>query len=283
MLTLKFKAMLGSKIDLFGNEWLDVVFDQKNKSYGAYALRRDSSSDTSKALLIAGSLFVLLFLSPKIASLIKGNENIETVTEKVTTITVQSPPPVNPETPPPAAVEPPPAKQAQIKFPPPIVVEDSRVIDTDPVQIKDLATKDPGQKTIEGDPDGVDVVISTPGKGPVGAVAVGDNTVYDTFVGLEVQPDFPGGMDKFYKYLSKAIRYPAMAQENNIQGKVYLSFIIEKNGSLTDIKVERKLGFGTDEEAVRVLNASPKWMPGIQNGTAVRVKYNIPINFSLGQ
>jgi len=275
--------MLGSKIDLFGNEWLDVVFDQKNKSYGAYALRRDSSSDTNRALLIAGSLFILLFLSPKITSLIKGNDNIEAAIDKVTTVTVQPPPPVNPETPPPAAVEPPAAKEAQIKFPPPIVLEDSKVIDTDPVQIKDLATASPGQKTIEGDPDGVDIVISTPGSGPKGAVVTGDNTVYDIFVELEVQPDFPGGMDKFYKYLSKAIRYPAMAQENGIQGKVFLSFIIEKNGSLTDIKVEKKLGYGTDEEAVRVLNGSPKWMPGIQNGKAVRVKYNIPINFALGQ
>jgi protein TonB len=90
-------------------------------------------------------------------------------------------------------------------------------------------------------------------------------------------------MDKFYKYLSKAIRYPAMAQEQGIQGKVFLSFIIEKNGTLTDIKIERALGYGTDEEATRVLKASPRWMPGIQNGKEVRVKYNIPISFSLGQ
>ena len=74
-----------------------------------------------------------------------------------------------------------------------------------------------------------------------------------------------------------------MAQENNIQGKVFLSFIVEKNGSLTDIKVERKLGYGTDEEAVRVLAASPKWVAGVQNGKFVRVKYNIPINFAMPQ
>jgi protein TonB len=276
--------MLGSKIDLFGNEWLDVVFDQKNKSYGAYALRRQSSSDTAKALLIAGTLFVLLFLSPKIITLIKGNDTIEDVPDKTTTVvTVQSPPPVNPETPPPAAIEPPPAKQRQIKFPPPIVVVDSKVIDADPVQVKDLIAADPGQKDIDGDPDGTVVVINTPGQGPKNADVVGDNHVYDRFSPLEVQPIFPGGMDKFYKYLSKAIRYPAAAQEANIQGKVFLSFIIEKNGTLSDIKVERKLGYGTDEEAIRVLNASPRWMPGIQNGREVRVKYNIPINFSLAQ
>lgn len=282
MLNLKFKAMLGSKIDLFGNEWLDVVFDQKNKSYGAYAMRRESSANTAKALFIAGSLFILLFLSPKIIQLIKGSETIEDVTDKVTVVNVQPPPAVNPETPPPAAVEPPPAKQKQLKFPPPIVVVDDKVIDTDPVQIKDLVDADPGQKTIEGMDDGTLVVINTPGEGPKNAKAVEDNNVYGVFEALEVQPTFPGGMDKFYKYLSKAIRYPAMAQEQGVQGKVFLSFIIEKNGTLTDIKVVKTLGAGTDEEAVRVLKGSPKWMPGIQNGKEVRVKYNIPISFSLG-
>lgn len=275
--------MLGSKIDLFGNEWLDVVFDQKNKGYGAYALRRQSSSNTVKALLIAGTLFILLFLSPKVISLIRGNETVVDMPDKTIVVTVQSPPPINPETPPPAAVEPPPAKQSQVKFPPPIVVMDSKVIDSDPVEVKDLIDANPSQKTIEGMEDGTNVVIATPGQGPKNAAVVGDNHVYDTFSPLEVQPTFPGGMDKFYKYLSKAIRYPAAAQENNIQGKVFLSFIIEKNGTLSDIKIERKLGYGTDEEAVRVLNASPRWMPGIQNGREVRVKYNIPINFSMAQ
>jgi len=283
MFNLNSKAMLGSKIDLFGNEWLDVVFDQKNKSYGAYALRRESSSNTLKALFIAGTLFILLFLSPKIISLIKGNNTIEDIPVKETMVTVQSPPPVNPETPPPSAIEPPPARQNQIKFPPPIVVIDSKVIDADPVQIKDLVDSNPGQKDVLGVPDGNIVIDGPQGKGPVGAGAAEDNTVYNVFVALEVQPTFPGGMDKFYKYLSKSIRYPAMAQENNIQGKVFLSFIIEKNGSLTDIKVERKLGYGTDEEAVRVLAASPKWVAGVQNGKFVRVKYNIPINFAMPQ
>ena len=282
MLNLKFKAMLGSKIDLFGNEWLDVVFDQKNKSYGAYAMRRESSANTARALFIAGSLFILLFLSPKIIHLIKGNETVEDIADTVTVVNVQPPPAVNPETPPPAAVEPPPAKQKQIKFPPPIVVVDDKVIATDPVQISDLVEANPGQKTIEGMDDGTLVVISNPGEGPKNAKAVEDNNVYGVFEALELQPTFPGGMDKFYKYLSKAIRYPSMAQEQGVQGKVFLSFIIEKNGTLTDIKVVKTLGAGTDEEAVRVLKGSPKWMPGIQNGKEVRVKYNIPISFSLG-
>ncbi len=275
--------MLGSKIDLFGNEWLDVVFDQKNKNYGAYALRRESSLNSTRALFIAGTLFILLFLSPKIVHLIKGNSTIETMPDRLTEVKVQSPPPVNPEMPPPAAVEPPAAKENQVKFPPPIVVDDKNVNDVEPVQIADLAKANPGQKTIEGMDDGALVVISTPGDGPKNANVVEDNNSVYVFEALEVQPTFPGGMDKFYSYLAKAIRYPTIAQEQGIQGKVFLSFIIEKNGSLTDIKVERKLGYGTDEEAVRVLKASPRWIPGIQNGKFVRVKYNIPISFAMGQ
>ena len=73
-----------------------------------------------------------------------------------------------------------------------------------------------------------------------------------------------------------------MAQEKGTQGKVFVSFVIEKNGELTDIQVVKNLGDGTDEEAIRVLKASPKWLPGVQNGRLVRVKYNIPISFALG-
>ncbi|MBC7565537.1 MAG: energy transducer TonB [Pedobacter sp.] len=107
-----------------------------------------------------------------------------------------------------------------------------------------------------------------------------DIRVYD-FVSLEFQPTFPGGMNNFYAYLKENVRYPSEAKASKLEGKVFLSFVVEKDGSLMDIKVDRKLGGGTDEEAVRVLEASPKWQPGIQNGNVVRVKYNIPISFSL--
>jgi protein TonB len=112
---------------------------------------------------------------------------------------------------------------------------------------------------------------------------VEDNQVYD-FVSIETPPSFPGGINKFYAYVGKNVKYPPMAAENNIQGKVFLSFVVEKNGDLTDIQLAgKKLGGGTDEEAMRVLKASPRWSPGIQNGKPVRVKYNIPISFTLSQ
>jgi TonB family protein len=104
--------------------------------------------------------------------------------------------------------------------------------------------------------------------------------IYD-FVSIEKQPEFPGGITQFYKYLGGSIKYPKVAQDNNVQGKVFLSFVVEKDGSLTDVQITRGLGSGTDEEAIRVLKESPKWNPGIRNGLAVRVKYNINVNFKL--
>lgn len=109
-----------------------------------------------------------------------------------------------------------------------------------------------------------------------------ENKVYD-FVSLEKQPQFPGGMAKFYEYLSKSVKYPTEAVRNKVEGKVFLSFIVEKDGTLNDITVVRSLGSGTDEEAIRVLKESPKWIAGVQKGKTVRVKYNIPIGFSLSK
>jgi len=96
-------------------------------------------------------------------------------------------------------------------------------------------------------------------------------------------PVFKGGMDAFYSYLSRSVRYPADAQRAGISGRVFLSFIVEKNGTLSDIKVDRSVSPSIDEEAVRVLRRSPAWIPGKQHGIPVRVKYNIPISFSLNR
>jgi len=104
--------------------------------------------------------------------------------------------------------------------------------------------------------------------------------VYD-FVSVHTQPTFPGGVNNFNRYLISNIRYPEQARKSKTNGKVFLSFLVEKNGQLTDIKVLRSLGKGTDEEAVRVLKASPKWNPGILNGKPVRTLYNIAVTFNL--
>ncbi|MFA6086069.1 TonB family protein [Mucilaginibacter sp.] len=101
------------------------------------------------------------------------------------------------------------------------------------------------------------------------------------FTQVEHSPGFPGGDKAFSQFLSKNIRYPKKARENNVQGRVIATFIVEPDGKLTDIKILRGIGSGADEESVRVLKKSPKWEPGIQNGRKVRVQYSVPIQFSL--
>jgi len=274
--------MFGAKIDLFNKEWLDVVFAKKNKSYGAYELRQANAANTSKSLLIASAVFILLFMAPKIYALIAGLVP-EKEPEKQTEVVMQSPPPLDEKVIPPPPVEPPPPKTDQVKFPPPIVKPDEEVRDEEPPKAEDLKVADPGQKTIEGDPTADIVQIAPAGEGPKQAKIVEDNTVYD-HVSMENPPTYPGGIQKFYDWVGNTVKYPPMASENNVQGTVYITFTIEKDGSLTDVKVEgRKLGYGLDDEAVRVLKLSKRWNAGMQNGKPVRVKYNIPLKFTMPQ
>lgn len=102
---------------------------------------------------------------------------------------------------------------------------------------------------------------------------VESDSIYNT-AGLEVKPDFPGGIGEFYKYFAKNYRTPNVKRLN---GKVYVTFVIERDGSIVDIKVLRDIGYGTGEEAIRVLNKSPKWIPGEQDGKRVRCSFTLPI------
>ena len=99
------------------------------------------------------------------------------------------------------------------------------------------------------------------------------------FVSIEKQPEYPGGLQKFYAYLGRNIKYPKQAWKDKIQGSVFLSFIVEKTGEITEVAVIRGVREDIDLEAVRVVSNSPKWNPGIQFGKPVRIKYNIKVNF----
>ncbi len=113
-------------------------------------------------------------------------------------------------------------------------------------------------------------------------VEVDDDVEEDVIVLVpEMDPEFPGGMEALYNYLAQNIKYPTLARENGISGKVYVSFVVERDGSIANLKVERDIGGGCGQEAVRVLQSMPKWNPGKQKGRPVRVKFNLPVNFSL--
>ena len=98
---------------------------------------------------------------------------------------------------------------------------------------------------------------------------------------VEDMPEFPGGEVELRKYIAKSVKYPVIAQENGIQGRVYISFVVSKKGEVTDVKVARGVDPNLDKEAIRVVKAMPKWKPGKQRGKAVKVSYTVPINFVL--
>ncbi|HAH59299.1 MAG TPA: energy transducer TonB [Bacteroidales bacterium] len=103
----------------------------------------------------------------------------------------------------------------------------------------------------------------------------------EIFTVVEDQPSFPGGDEARIRFLQENIKYPQMARESGIQGTVYVTFVVEKNGAVTDVRVLRGIGGGCDEEAVRVIKAMPRWNPGKQRGKPVRVQFNMPIKFTL--
>ena len=108
-----------------------------------------------------------------------------------------------------------------------------------------------------------------------------DANTNEVFSVVEVEPEFPGGVEALYKYLAENIKYPVLAKEKGTQGRVYVTFVVEKDGSVTDAKVLRGVSEEVDAEALRVINAMPKWKPGMQQGVPVRVQYNIPIVFKM--
>jgi protein TonB len=257
------------KLDLLKNQWLDIVFEGRNKLYGAYELRKSNNKTTMKSLIIGAVIFSFLVSIPMLASLLpeRSNED-ETLDQKITT--VKLPPKEQPKEnlPPPP---PPPPKQDQVKFVKPEVAKANEVTE-DPPKMEEIKDKKIGSETIKGDPD-AELTVEPVGNGPKDVVEE-DNEIYNT-AGIEVKPDFPGGIEKFYKYIGKNYQVP---EEEGLKGKVFVSFVVEKDGSLTDIKVIRDIGYGTGKEAIRVLRACPRWNPGEQNGKKVRVLYSLPIS-----
>ena len=272
--------MLISKFNLYKTEWLDLVFDDRNKEYGAYYLRQHYAGNMVKAMLITFGGVVAIFGS----TFLFGNHHtiIEMPPKNDTTIVnltqikpqeLQHPKPSKPIEPPKAAE---PIKT--IENPPPVVASDNQ--SKKPVTTAELQTAASGQQTLSGKEGGgaIDVPDNIPGEG----TPIIDNTVYSPG-NLDFMPEPVGGASAWAKFLNKNLRFPSAAQEEGISGKVILSFIIEKDGHLSNIAVDRPAGHGFDEEALRVLKLAKAWKPGMQNGQPVRVKYSIPINFQLSE
>ena len=258
------------KIDLFENKWLDIVFEGRNKSYGAYDLRKKNTSTNIRAFIIGAVIFAFAVATPMLMELIPdSSEEDTTLNEKI--VTVKLPPkedkPKENIPPPP----PPPPKVDVQKFVKPVVAKTNEVTE-EPPKVEEIKDKNLGKETIKGDPN-ADLVLTPPGDGPKQAEVTEDNTIYNS-AGIEVKPEFPGGIQKWYSFLKNNFQAP---DEPGLKGKVIVSFVVEKDGSLTDIKVLRDIGFGTGKEAERVLKKGPRWTPAEQNGKKVRCSYTLPI------
>lgn len=256
------------KLDILNSQWLEIVFEGRNKLYGAYDLRKSTSKTSVRALIVGSIVFGLAVSAPLIISMLPdGSDDDQTLDTKITT--VKLPPKEQPKenVPPPP---PPPPKVDQVKFVKPVVAKAEEVTE-EPPKIEEIKQKNIGDENIKGDPN-AELTVEPVGNGP-GDVVAEDNSVYNT-AGIQVLPEPQGGIQKFYEFIGKNFRTP---DEEGVAGKIYVTFVVEKDGSLTDIKVVRDIGYGTGKEAMRVLKSCPKWNPGEANGKKVRVQYSLPI------
>jgi periplasmic protein TonB len=261
----------------------DIVFANRNKAYGAFSLRKGYRADVTKATIIGAALFLLAMFGPSIINKLTPDREEAPMVE--VDLMNLPPPPIDANEPPPPP--PPPIEQPKVntvKFLPPEVKMDEEVPEeTPPPTVEEIKEAVVANKTVEGDPNANEIIIApeavaAPSKGAVVEAAPEPEKVFTV---VEQQPEFPGGTSEMYKYLGKNIRYPSAASRANVSGKVFMTFVVNTDGSITDVSVLKGLGFGCDEEAMRVVKGMPKWKPGKQSGRAVRVKYNLPINFQL--
>ncbi|PRY07815.1 outer membrane transport energization protein TonB [Pontibacter ummariensis] len=263
----------------------DIVFQGRNKAYGAYLLRKLYNSHITKAAIIATLLFLLFVSIPLIAKLVEGEEEAEVVERIVTEVELAPPPPIDeaappppPPPPPPDLPPPPPPVRATVKYTPPVVKRDEEVqVEEEIPDVEVLQEIDAGVKTIEGSKDAPVDLGEIDGTSEVVAEVVEEKP----YTYVEQMPSFPGGETEMLKYLAKNIRYPAAAQRAGVEGLVVLSFVVSKTGEISEIQVIKNLGAGTDEEATRVVKTMPKWTPGKQNGRAVPVRYTLPVRFTI--
>jgi len=250
----------------------EIVFEKRNKMYGAYILRKMYDKQVNKALLIAIAILIAGLAYPLATSYRTTNHGRPVGNDGgiiyMPDVTPPAEPPVLPPAPP-SITE----IQKQVRFVPPKVVneevpDDLGLLSMDDINKAsaniaiDVSTEKPIEKQV--------VVLEDPEKAPPVII-------------VEEMPSYPGGDSERLKFLKDHIQYPENAAENGIQGTVYFQFIIDSKGNITDVKILRGIGGGCDEEALRVIKMMPRWHPGKQNGRTVRVLYNMPVSFKLNR
>lgn len=270
---------MASKINIFADEWVDMVFETKNHLYGGFVLRKESAKRQGIAFLLASIVFVIGVSSPLwINSIIKeSDKEVDLSVRMMSDIELNKPKPTEDllkDIPPP-----PPVLRNTIKFTPPVIKQDEDVNEEEEIKtVKEITESTAAVGNTDFD-KGTDDITAPP--------ATEENVITEEvqqpFLIVEQMPEFPGGMSELNTFIRQNLRYPVLAQENGISGKVYLQFVIDKYGKVGSIKVVRGIGGGCDEEAIRVISKMPSWKPGKQGGKEVPVSYTIPVNFVLQQ
>ena len=280
-----------AKIDLYDPKWVEMVFAGKNKEYGAYQLRKGTSGRNIKSLLILVIAAALVggFLAWKVIEQ-KQAEEQQAYMEAMELAKLQQQAkkeekkkePVKPKIEPKKEI--PVARETQ-KFTAPVIKKDELVKEENQVKQMDklddkvaVGTEDKEgvkDRTVEAVRSEIAVAAPPPPPAPKPEVAT---KVFDV---VEEMPSFPGGNGALMSYLNSNVKYPVVAQENGVQGRVIISFVVERDGSISDVKVARSVDPSLDREAQRVVKSMPRWTPGKQNGQTVRVKYTVPVVFRL--
>lgn len=275
-----------SKIDLVSNDWIDLVFAGRNKSYGAYTLRKGTSKRNIIAIIFVLATAVVLFGAMAIKNIVDENARRVAVTQVAELSALNKPKPKaevkqqikikEPE----KVVE---RVKSSIKFTAPVIKKDNEVKPEDELKTQDQLMNTNvaiGGFDVKGNDDANGEILKAKEviAQPEPPKHEEDNKVFEV---VEQMPMFPGGQAALMKYLHDNVKYPVVAQENGVQGRVVVSFVVEKDGSITDVKVVKSIDPSLDREASRVVGSMPRWTPGKQNGSTVRVKYNLPVSFKL--
>lgn len=275
-----------SKIDLISNEWTDLVFEGRNQSYGAYKLRKGTAKRNVWALIIVGLAAALLYLGLQLQKMAEANKKVENTqaveiaklnTEKKEA-KVEKKEIIKQE--PEKVVE---QVKSSVKFTAPIIKKDSEVKEEDEIKLDEVQKSDKavGAFTVEGNDEVGGAVLKA--KEDIAAPEPPKHVVEETkiFTVVEQMPMYPGGDAALMGYLRDNIKYPTVAAENGVQGRVVVGFVVERDGSITDVNILRGVDPSLDREAMRVVKSMPRWNPGKQNGSAVRVKFQVPVSFRL--
>lgn len=268
-----------AKVDLSSSEWCDLIFADKNKAYGAYKMRENSPKRHNLAVIMVIVIALIGFSIPALIKMATPKQK-EVMTE-VTTLSQLDEPEVKQEEM--KRVEPvappPPALKSSIKFTAPVIKKDEEVRDEDEIKSQQELTQTKVTISIadvkgNDEANGKDIADLK----QVVTQAVEEEKVFDM---VEQMPQFPGGQVELMKWIGEHLKYPTIAQENGVQGRVTCQFVVGKDGKVRDVTVLKTLDPYCDKEAVRVIMAMPNWIPGKQNGKAVAVKYTVPITFRL--